>query len=109
MLMSDSIPPRGAKVTVEDPVTSLATDYGRSKAAGETYVRRLQAQDAPVVTFYPSGIYAIRFVNNYISQGDSVLSFQGNHGNRIVSDVSYNIFTYLPKYSDFRIFEIARH
>jgi nucleoside-diphosphate-sugar epimerase len=50
-------PPRGASFSVDDPVASLATAYGRSKAAGETLARALQARGAPVTIVYPSGVY----------------------------------------------------
>jgi nucleoside-diphosphate-sugar epimerase len=50
-------PPPGPVVTADDPVTSLATTYGRSKAEGERYVRELQARGAPVRTLYPGGIW----------------------------------------------------
>ncbi len=50
-------PPRGPMLTVDDPVTSLKTAYGRSKADGERYARELQAEGAPVVSVYPAGVY----------------------------------------------------
>jgi len=50
-------PPSAPRLGVDDPVGSLRTGYGRSKAAGETYVRGLQASGAPVVSIYPSGVY----------------------------------------------------
>jgi nucleoside-diphosphate-sugar epimerase len=50
-------PFRGAAISVDDPVGSLATTYGRSKAEGEHFARALQARGAPVVTIYPSGVY----------------------------------------------------
>ena len=50
-------PPPGPVVTLDDPVTSLATTYGRSKAEGELRVRELQARGAPIRTFYPGGIW----------------------------------------------------
>lgn len=50
-------PPRGGVFTVDDPVASLATDYGRSKAETERWVRELQAGGAPVVCVYPAGVY----------------------------------------------------
>jgi nucleoside-diphosphate-sugar epimerase len=50
-------PPRGPAFSVDDPVASLATAYGRSKAAGETLARSLQARGAPVAIVYPAGVY----------------------------------------------------
>lgn len=50
-------PPRGPAFSVDDPVASLATAYGRSKAEGETFARALQARGAPVVIVYPAGVY----------------------------------------------------
>ena len=53
-------PPPGPVHTVDDPVVSLSTDYGRSKTAGELYARKLQDEGAPLVIFYPSGVYGPR-------------------------------------------------
>ena len=50
-------PPTTAKTTVDDPVTSLKTDYGRSKAEGERFARELQSQGVPVITVYPAGVH----------------------------------------------------
>jgi dihydroflavonol-4-reductase len=50
-------PPRGSRITVDDPVASLATAYGRAKAEGERYARALQAEGAPVTIVYPAGVY----------------------------------------------------
>lgn len=50
-------PPPGPVHTPDDPITSLATEYGRSKAAAETRVRELQDKGTPLVSVYPSGIY----------------------------------------------------
>ena len=50
-------PLRGPAISVDDPVGSLTTTYGRSKAEGEHFARALQATGAPVVTIYPSGVY----------------------------------------------------
>jgi nucleoside-diphosphate-sugar epimerase len=53
-------PLRGPAITVGDPVGSLTTTYGRSKSEAEHIARALQAEGAPVVTIYPSGIYGPR-------------------------------------------------
>ena len=53
-------PPPGPEHTTDDPVVSLSTDYGRSKAEGELYARELQGEGAPLVIFYPSGVYGPR-------------------------------------------------
>lgn len=50
-------PPRGPAFVPDDPVSSLATDYGRSKSETESWVRELQAGGAPVVSVYPPGVY----------------------------------------------------
>lgn len=50
-------PPQGGVFGPDDPVASLATDYGRSKAETERWVRELQADGAPVVSIYPPGVY----------------------------------------------------
>lgn len=50
-------PPPGPRITVNDPIVSLETTYGRSKAEGERIARELQANGAPVVIVYPAGIY----------------------------------------------------
>jgi nucleoside-diphosphate-sugar epimerase len=50
-------PPSGPTLGIDEPVGSLRTAYGRSKAECETYVRGLQARGAPVVSIYPSGVY----------------------------------------------------
>jgi nucleoside-diphosphate-sugar epimerase len=50
-------PPRRPAISADDPVGSLTTTYGRSKAEGEHIARGLQAAGAPVVTIYPSGVY----------------------------------------------------
>jgi len=47
-------------ISVDDPVGSLTTTYGRSKAEAEHFARALQATGAPVVTIYPSGVYGPR-------------------------------------------------
>ncbi len=50
-------PPAGPVITVDDPITSLSTDYGRSKSEAERWVRELQAEGRPVVSVYPTGVY----------------------------------------------------
>lgn len=50
-------PPPGPVLTVDDPLVSLDTDYGRSKADAERHARELQAGGAPVTIIYPSGVY----------------------------------------------------
>jgi nucleoside-diphosphate-sugar epimerase len=50
-------PPTRETTTVDDPVTSLDTAYGKSKAETEHYARELQAGGAPLVTLYPSGVH----------------------------------------------------
>jgi dihydroflavonol-4-reductase len=50
-------PPPGPKITVDDPIVSLSTVYGRSKSEGEREARDLQSRGAPVVNLYPAGVY----------------------------------------------------
>jgi len=50
-------PPRGAVVTVDDPIGHLETGYGLSKAQSERYARLLQKRGCPVVTIYPAAVY----------------------------------------------------
>ncbi len=50
-------PPPGDRITVHDPIASLRTTYGRSKAEGERLARELQDEGAPVVILYPAGVY----------------------------------------------------
>ncbi len=50
-------PPKGPVITVDDPITSLSTDYGRSKSETERWVRELQGLGRPVVSVYPTGVY----------------------------------------------------
>lgn len=49
-------PPRGEVITVDDPISSPRTTYGRSKAAGEQFARDMQARGSPVVIVYPGAI-----------------------------------------------------
>jgi len=55
--IASMFPPPGPVITVHDPIQSLATGYGRSKAEGERFVRELQARGAPIASVYPSGVY----------------------------------------------------
>jgi nucleoside-diphosphate-sugar epimerase len=48
--------PGGPPVSPELPIAPATTAYGRSKAQAEVYVRRLQAEGAPVAVSYPAGI-----------------------------------------------------
>ena len=50
-------PPPREVTTVDDPVASLQTAYGRSKAEIERYVRGLQEDGVPVVSLYPAGVH----------------------------------------------------
>jgi nucleoside-diphosphate-sugar epimerase len=50
-------PPTRETTTVDDPVTSLDTAYGKSKAETERYARELQARGLPLVTLYPAGVH----------------------------------------------------
>lgn len=49
-------PFRSEIVTPDHPVGTARGAYARSKAACEAHVRRLQADGAPVVSVYPSGV-----------------------------------------------------
>lgn len=49
-------PPHGSVITVDDPISSPRTTYGRSKAAGERLARAMQERGAPVVIVYPGAI-----------------------------------------------------
>jgi nucleoside-diphosphate-sugar epimerase len=48
--------PGGPPVSPELPIAPATTAYARSKAQAEVYVRRLQAEGAPVAVSYPAGI-----------------------------------------------------
>ena len=50
-------PPNTPLVGPDTEVASANSAYGRSKAAAEHYVRRLQAEGAPVTIVYPGGIW----------------------------------------------------
>jgi len=50
-------PPPGDVITVDDPIVNLKTTYGQSKAEGERFARARQAENQPVVTIYPAGVY----------------------------------------------------
>jgi len=45
------------ELTAETPVATPQDPYGRSKAAAEHIARDLQAQGAPIVTFYPGAVW----------------------------------------------------
>jgi len=55
--VSVMFPPPGPTMTLDDPLGDPASGYGRSKVAGELFVRALQARGTPVATVYPSGVY----------------------------------------------------
>ncbi|MCO5993348.1 nitroreductase family deazaflavin-dependent oxidoreductase [Actinoallomurus rhizosphaericola] len=57
------VPPAGPVIRADDPLARPRTDYGRSKVAAERYVRHLQADGAPVTTFYPGGVIGPRQPN----------------------------------------------
>jgi nucleoside-diphosphate-sugar epimerase len=48
--------PGGPPVSPELPIAPATTAYARSKVHAEVYVRRLQAEGAPVAVSYPAGI-----------------------------------------------------
>lgn len=48
--------PGGPPISPELPIAPATTAYGRSKAQAEVFVRRLQAEGAPVAISYPAGI-----------------------------------------------------
>jgi nucleoside-diphosphate-sugar epimerase len=50
------VPPRGPIITVDDPLASPRTGYGRSKVEAERYVREAQDAGAPITVLYPGGI-----------------------------------------------------
>ncbi|SEG06988.1 Nucleoside-diphosphate-sugar epimerase [Thermomonospora echinospora] len=50
------VPPRDPVITVDGPLASPRTGYGRSKVAAERYVRGLQDEGAPVTIVYPGGV-----------------------------------------------------
>ncbi|MEV5748964.1 nitroreductase family deazaflavin-dependent oxidoreductase [Actinoallomurus sp. NPDC052308] len=54
------VPPAGPVIRADDPLAHPRTDYGLSKVAAERYVRRLQADGAPVTVFYPGGVIGPR-------------------------------------------------
>ncbi|MEV5709010.1 nitroreductase family deazaflavin-dependent oxidoreductase [Actinoallomurus sp. NPDC052274] len=54
------VPPAGPVIRPDDPLAHPRTDYGLSKVAAERYVRRLQADGAPVTVFYPGGVIGPR-------------------------------------------------
>ncbi len=48
--------PGGPAITRDSPVGVTSTAYGESKAQAERYVRALQADGAPILTVYPTGV-----------------------------------------------------
>jgi nucleoside-diphosphate-sugar epimerase len=50
-------PPSEPVLTAESPLQEPISEYGRSKVAAERYVRSLQADGAPVVSFLIGGVY----------------------------------------------------
>jgi nucleoside-diphosphate-sugar epimerase len=46
----------GPPLRGDSPVGATTTVYGRSKARAERYVRKLQADGAPILTVYPTGV-----------------------------------------------------
>jgi nucleoside-diphosphate-sugar epimerase len=48
--------PGGPPLSPELPIAPATTAYARSKAAAEVFVRRLQAEGAPIRVSYPAGI-----------------------------------------------------
>lgn len=52
-----ALEPRGGLLSADDPVARPKRGYARSKAEAERYARSLQADGAPVVIVYPSGVY----------------------------------------------------
>jgi len=55
--VSVMFPPPGPSLTLDDPLGDPASSYGRSKVAGERFVRELQARGTPIAIVYPSGVY----------------------------------------------------
>ena len=49
-------PPRGARISADDPVSDTRAMYSATKARAEQIARALQAEGAPVVTVYPSSV-----------------------------------------------------
>jgi len=50
-------PGTGEMLTVDDPIASFSTTYGKSKAEGERLVREMQDRGAAITSLYPSGIF----------------------------------------------------
>jgi nucleoside-diphosphate-sugar epimerase len=50
------VPPAGPLITVDSPLASPRTDYGRSKVGTEHDLRALQEQGAPITIVYPGGV-----------------------------------------------------
>ncbi|MHB1138009.1 MAG: nitroreductase family deazaflavin-dependent oxidoreductase [Microthrixaceae bacterium] len=62
-------------LTPEHPVASSSTAYGRSKAESERVARALQAEGAPVVITYPSGIIGPPAGSAFGETSDQVAKF----------------------------------
>ncbi|MEU8267593.1 NAD-dependent epimerase/dehydratase family protein [Sphaerisporangium sp. NPDC049002] len=50
------VPPSGPLITLDSPLSSPRTAYGRTKVDGERYARALQDEGHPVTVVYPSGV-----------------------------------------------------
>lgn len=50
------LPPKDPVITVESPLASPRSDYGRSKVEAERWVRRQQDVGAPITIVYPGGV-----------------------------------------------------
>jgi dihydroflavonol-4-reductase len=50
------VPPHGPVITLDSPLSSPRTDYGRTKIDGERYARALQDDGHPVTIVYPAGV-----------------------------------------------------
>ena len=50
------VPPSSPTITVDSPLASPRTEYGRSKIAAERLVRSLQDDGAPITVVYPGGV-----------------------------------------------------
>ncbi len=55
--LSALFPPTGPRLDADEPVKEPRGGYARSKAAAERIARRLQTAGAPLVIFYPGGVW----------------------------------------------------